>query len=194
MNAISDFIGVAQSYMADLIFAVTEGVIYGVIPFGPALVIYLLTRNRFNNRAAANFVLAFSSFGIFIGVFTGGSREPIVDAMLPAIITSATAFLVYLFKSNADTVNREWIPLSILSMTLFSTFGSYFASEIRDVSLRNSAGSTQQISIMERIDAHTRQLEIMQIEKVQIPTDRYVYCIQKTADKTACEKLLTAAK
>jgi hypothetical protein len=60
----------------------------------------------------------FASLGAYVGYGTGASREPIVGAIIPALLTLLAAALGYLFNRQ-QVASSVWKLLSVPSLTSF---------------------------------------------------------------------------
>ena len=68
----------------------------------------LLLSERRPLKGTVAFMIAFAALGVTTGFVTGNSREPTVDAMLPAFLTLVSGLLTYVFTKEGL---REWRPI-----------------------------------------------------------------------------------
>ena len=73
-------------------------------------------------------VLAFGVTGCLVGVLVGASREPVVGAALPLIVTLVTGFLTYFMSSDISSGFKQLIPSMIIALVFGAAFGSYFSA------------------------------------------------------------------
>lgn len=74
----------------------------GFLPvFTIALLHYLALKAMPSTRAFAKVGLMFALVGAMIGLFLGSSREPVVQAIVPAIVTLITGYLGWTLRQDA---------------------------------------------------------------------------------------------
>jgi len=80
-------------------------------------------------------MLGFSFIGMTLGLLTGLSVNPVVHAVIPALLTFLTGITAYLFiKKDFDPANRRMAVTSLVFITLFLVYGLEVGSKIRAMS------------------------------------------------------------
>jgi vacuolar-type H+-ATPase subunit I/STV1 len=137
--------------------------LYGIAPLivfsalNSLVVAGLVRGSNIEMRDAQGLGLSFGGIGIAVGLLTGLSRDGVVGAVIPALLTFLSTFAVYQF--GKDTY-RDWRP--ILPIALFClVFGTICAAVF---------GASERNSFVDR----TRRYEEwrLQYEKVQLPIRR----------------------
>jgi hypothetical protein len=77
------------------------------------------------------FVIAFTALGVTTGMSAGNSREPVVGALLPAMLTLVSGLLTYLFSKESLANWRQLIPYSIIVLAVGSLVGLSLGSTLR---------------------------------------------------------------
>ncbi|MEP9388432.1 hypothetical protein [Mesorhizobium sp. KR9-304] len=165
-----------------------EGALYGLAPLVLTMVFvfvfsYLFLKNKFD----AFTISSFAGFGCFLGIFIGGSREPIAGVILPSIITLIGGFVAYFFTKEKEVFDRRIIPGTILGLVTAAAFGSSFAGELR--------ATQAQFEYLRDIEKSQRESEIRLSEDFQQNVvnaiNRYAICV-KNFPTTICEKYIVA--
>ncbi|MDO9415369.1 hypothetical protein [Pararhizobium sp.] len=169
---------------------VLNGLIFGILPFAVLLLATLPLRKWSNRVAPGSYgkIVAFGCIGMFLGIFTGASKEPVVAAMLPASITLISGFTVYFFGKRESTdhpVETASLPATLCALVISSAFGAYYAANVRTVSLYSEQGSIA--------DAERKKLEHSEIE---VKLNKVQLCLTMFAGdeetKKSCRNLLAA--
>jgi predicted neutral ceramidase superfamily lipid hydrolase len=129
MDGIKEFMQAALTHF-------TVSIFNGLLPVLAISAICWLIFYAISRRPQiAGFACFFAVVGSSLGLFLGASREPAVNAFLPAIITFLSAFLVYTFPKNEKLVNiafaseKEKEPTFIRSFVL-SGIGALMISSV----------------------------------------------------------------
>jgi len=93
----------------------------------------LVFGNKGQRKEVFFVVLAFSMLGIVTGYLTGFSREPAIDAVVPAMLSLMGGILVFLIGKNKES--RSIVSVSIFSFTFMILLGSSWGSVMRDVAI-----------------------------------------------------------
>ena len=73
-------------------------------------------------------LIVMSFLGLTIGVLAGNSRAPVMDSVIPAVLTFLSGFLFYIFSSSKFNQRKNQILLSALSLIIFLMIGSWSGS------------------------------------------------------------------
>lgn len=93
-------------------------------------------------RGSSSVIISFTALGAMLGVFIGASREPVVGAALPALITLISGLMVYLFSKEEMTEWRATIPISLIALVLAASGGGFYGGAARNISEVNEANQT----------------------------------------------------
>ena len=69
------------------------------------------------------FLFGFSTLGGVLGVTSGSAREPVLNALLPALLTFITILTGYMFNKDQNTKLRPILPYCITLFTLTVFYG-----------------------------------------------------------------------
>ncbi|KQQ35544.1 hypothetical protein ASG19_17815 [Rhizobium sp. Leaf306] len=123
-------------------------------------------------------------------MFTGGSKEPVVAAMLPATITLISGLTAYFFEKKTgqrDDLDVSLLPALVCALVIFASFGAYYASNLRSLSLRK-----------ERIIQVQVESDKIDHAEIEVKLNRAKLCRQMFSDdiemRAACVDLLKTAK
>lgn len=99
--------------------------------------------------------LSFGGIGIAVGLLVGLSRDSVVGAVVPALLTFVSTFAVYQFGKDSYQKWRPVLPVALFCLVLGTICAAAF-------------GASERNSFVER----TRRYEEwrIQYEKVEIPT------------------------
>lgn len=165
--------------------ALVEALGYGLLPIATvAIVTYGLSYAFLRRRFDALTISAFAAVGCFLGIFIGGSREPVVGPVLPAIIAFIGTLVAYYFSKEKEVFDRRLMPPTILVLVVSASIGSSFAAELR--------ATTAQFEFLREIeksrrDSNLRREESFQESVVNV-VNRYAICV-KQFDPGVCEKI-----
>lgn len=167
--------------------ALSNGAIFGLVPF---LLIFLLTLPLTfvaQLRKIYLRVIAFAFVGVFLGMFTGGSKDSVTAAMLPAAITLISGLAAYLFEKKASKEIETVLPAMIIAMIVCASFGAYYAANLRTLSVRKENDIV--------LEADKSKLNHAQID---ITLNRAKLCTQMFSDdpemRRGCLELLKLPK
>lgn len=73
-----------------------------------------------------------------LGVFIGASRDPVVGAALPALITFISGLMAYLFSKDEMSQWRPTIPIAILALVAAASAGGFFGGAARNIAEANA--------------------------------------------------------
>ncbi|MEN8226460.1 MAG: hypothetical protein ABFS05_13985 [Bacteroidota bacterium] len=77
-------------------------------------------------------LLGFAYIGMTLGLLTGLSLNPVVHAVIPALLTFLTGLTAYIFiKKDFEQANRKIAVSSLVFITLFLVYGLEVGSKIR---------------------------------------------------------------
>jgi hypothetical protein len=77
-------------------------------------------------------LLGFAYIGMTLGLLTGLSINPVVHAVIPALLTFLTGLTAYIFiKKDFEQANRKIAVSSLVFITLFLVYGLEVGSKIR---------------------------------------------------------------
>lgn len=178
---------------SNLIFlagAIFNGIVYGLAPFLFVALALLPTKWVTSLRGVYFQILAFSSIGAFLGMFTGASKEPVVAAMLPATITLISGLTVYFFEKKQD--QRKDLDISALSallcgLVIFASFGAYYAANLRALSQRSEA---EQVAKNDAAKLENNEIAI-KLNRAKLCREMFV---DDAEMKGACVELLKPSK
>jgi len=142
-------------FEAVLLYGIAPLVIFSALN---SLVIGGLARSsRIAMRDAQILGLSFGGIGIAVGLLTGLSRDSVVGAVIPALLTFLSTFAVYQFGKDAYQNWRPMLPIALFCLV----FGTICAAVF---------GASERNSFVDR----TRRYEEwrLQYEKVQLPIRR----------------------
>ena len=108
-----------------------------------SIIICLATRSRDHLL----FTLAFSVLGASLGLMLGASREPVVQAFLPAIITLVSGLLLVVFPTSAaaqalnsltgtplDTATvQRFVMIGVSAMLIASVTSAFWGGSVRGI-------------------------------------------------------------
>jgi len=159
-----------------------EGILYGLSPFIIILfAFYFLNLLKIIRIDSAVGCACFASLGLFLGIFTGASKEPVVAAILPAAVTTISTLLGYVFvkSKEADQTMTRLIPAFITMLCASATFGAFFAAEIRDTGLQ-AAEKTRQ----------TQERNELIYNQSVFPVERWKTC-RASLEEATCLSILS---
>lgn len=90
-------------------------------------------------------VLAFSSLGMVTGYLTGFSRESVVGAVLPAVLSLMGGLMIFLIGKSKES--REIVSISMFIFSITLLLGTGWGSVMRGVS---EAYSTSEIRLKQQ--------------------------------------------
>lgn len=90
-------------------------------------------------KGSYSIVISFTALGAMLGVFIGASREPVVGAALPALITLISGLMVYLFSKKEMTKWRGTIPIAIAALVMAASAGGFYGGAARNITEQNEA-------------------------------------------------------
>ena len=77
-------------------------------------------------------MLGFAFIGMTLGLLTGLSVNPVVHAVIPALLSFLTGLTAYIFiKKDFELSNRKIAATSLIFITLFLVYGLEVGSKIR---------------------------------------------------------------
>ncbi|MEM1376408.1 MAG: hypothetical protein AAGG69_03370 [Pseudomonadota bacterium] len=160
--------------MAD---ALQEAFVYGIFPYLiPLTCLWILVLVNFLSASRAVAIGAFISLGFFLGVYTGGSKSPVVAAVLPAAVTVIGTLLGYFFdKTSLQRIaGVSDIPALILVLVISATAGAYYGAELRDLDDRSAREAREgSVSV-----GHTQLIK------------RLAHCMTTVKSETLCQKAI----
>ena len=68
--------------------------------------------------------------GIVAGQLTGQSREPVVSAVIPTVLTFIGGLLIYILSSE-KVKNQNLLSVSIIAFTFTLLVGTFWGSQLR---------------------------------------------------------------
>lgn len=167
--------------------ALSNGAVFGLMPFLLIVLVTLPLNLTVKLRRIYLRVLAFAFVGVFLGMFTGGSKDSVTAAMLPAAITLISGLTAYLFDKKTTKDIATVLPAMIIAMIVCASFGAYYSANLRTLSVRKE----DEIELA----AGKSTLEHSQIE---ITLNRAKLCTQMFADdaemRKGCVDLLKISK
>lgn len=112
------------------------------------------------------FAFSFGVLGAATGLLTGNSREPVVAAVLPAILALIGAVIVYAFpkvqpsflgvtQSKADAhpeYKRDVIIVSILALMVSASMGASFGASIREANEAAAFARTREDYLFQNVE------------------------------------------
>jgi hypothetical protein len=135
--------------------------LYAIAPLVALSIVNLIVASliayyaRIDLSSSQLFGLSFGGIGIAVGLLMGFSRDSVVGAVLPALLTFLSTFAVYQFGKSAYQRWRPVLPVALFCLVFGTICGAVF-------------GASERNSYVE----HQRRYEEwrIQYEKVEIPT------------------------
>lgn len=157
------------------ITALVEGWLFGIAPIALLSLLQFTILSVFKvGRRDILVMTAFQIFGSFLGILTGGSREPAVSVFLPAAVTLVGGFATTLFKRDDEVLHRHLLPGAIISLVLGASFGAYFAAHLRQV-----AEQTDYLAQVEKVNSeYAHRLTEAYRAQVTNRLDLYSQCLE----------------
>jgi hypothetical protein len=137
--------------MQDYIVHFVDAARYGLIPFLVILVVNLVTvaamvglgrlvglpQNDVRMFDVLMLSACFGAIGIGIGLFLGGSRDPVVSSVVPALLTFLAAFGIYQFGKESYQPWRPVLPIALFSLILCTVCAAAFGASHRNTYLKS---------------------------------------------------------
>jgi predicted neutral ceramidase superfamily lipid hydrolase len=82
-------------------------------------------------QGSLSLIVAFAAVGVTSGMAAGNSREPIVGAMLPAMLTLVSGLFVYIFSKEGLANWRPVIPFCVAVVAVGGLVGLSLGSTVR---------------------------------------------------------------
>ena len=140
-----------------------------VLTFVSVIPAYLgLRMCRIATKGQLTILIAFSLLGTLIGIFTGASREPIMQGLLPAFITFITGLVAYLASKD---VLKSWaalVPSCLVVLLLTAVLSSFYGSTLRG----EEEHRERQRKMDNEAREHERKRELLFYEKVQLEYEK----------------------
>ncbi|KAF0123679.1 MAG: hypothetical protein FD152_3258 [Xanthobacteraceae bacterium] len=109
--------------------------------------------------------LTFAIAGIVVGYFVGASRQPVVAALLPAILTLIGAIAAYAFGKDSLVELRPVVGYALAALMLGALSGTVHGQSVRAVALAAEEIRNQQKEAMNRRYEEWR----LNYERVELP-------------------------
>lgn len=149
--------------MHDLIGHFKATLYYGIVPVAVFsilnfLVAWLIAHfGSIAKREACIYGLSFGAIGIAVGLLTGLSRESVVGAVVPALLTFLSGFAVYEFGKSSYQELRPVLPIALVCLILGTICAAVF-------------GASERNSYNQRV--HRYEEWRLNYEKVELPIRR----------------------
>lgn len=98
------------------------------------------------------YLLAFSCLGVVTGFASGNSREAVLGAVLPALLTLVSGLIGYLFSKDGLSAMRPAIPHCILVLCVGALLGLALGSNLRGKFDQNARQYQQFLLRFQQID------------------------------------------
>lgn len=121
----------AYGHLLQIIDTFFLGILPLVLVGASVYVTVRISDRRKRKTLGVNFrplILAFGVFGTMLGLLIGASREPVVGAALPVLVTLVTGFLTYFTQKGTALSFRHCVPAMIIALATGSIFGAYYSS------------------------------------------------------------------
>ena len=139
MKNIAEFLASTWIHFLNAFFLALVPIV--LISLISGLVVFLLV----SRRGVVKISLVFSVSGSVLGLLLGSSREPSVNAFLPAIITLLSGLLVYILpkeetlraiaataeEAQSPTFQRDFVVASILGLMISAGMGAMWGGSVR---------------------------------------------------------------
>ena len=90
----------------------------------------VVARTRWERRSWAVALFAFSLLGSVTGVLAGFSRQPVIGAVLPAVLSLVGALALYLV--GQDSGNRALVSCAVIALSITLWIGANWGARMRD--------------------------------------------------------------
>lgn len=106
---------------------------FPILAFLVAILLYLIAKIISSNEDKTFFfvIFAFSLLGLVTGYLTGFSRDPVVGAVLPAVLSLFGGLAVFLIQRNNNI--RIVVSFSVISFIFCLLIGTAWGAQMRSV-------------------------------------------------------------
>jgi hypothetical protein len=118
---------------------------------------------------ASIFIVVFGLLGAVSGICVGTSRDPVVSASLPAILTLITVFGGFAFTSQGLAKIRPVIPFCLIGMLLLSVYWIFVGSKIRFDYESYTIKVWQNLMRFEKVDLELEKAQRFKLAGIPLP-------------------------
>lgn len=141
------------SVASHALLIVLPSILYVGISTGVAVA--LAGRNRSDVIGGVGAVVSFSLLGVILGFLTGNSRSPVVQALLPALLTFVAGIAAYLSSKETRATWRDIIPFSMVALLVAVLLSVSHGLALKRLSIEEERDFDQR-----RLDFEKVQLEV----------------------------------
>ncbi len=115
----------------------------------------------FFNRLSILIVSGFSFLGFAIGLLVGMSLSPVVQVVIPELLTFYGGFLTYIIAKESIAERQRYISvlLSAMAISFFLIYGIEIGSAERDIATKNS--KDMDLYYMEKQEAIKKEIPLV---------------------------------